>query len=342
MDTSTKLPSFSFSASKYDMSTFLGRSRFFYETTSPFTLLTSKATLESSISLLKKFREGTVDNDPELKTVSKTVLNSMLWDARSVTDSILHPDTQKPLNPFFRFSFFVPANLLIMPFMLHPSTIASAPRTIGVHILNQSYNAGVNYENRNASNDQDNMKVFQGYLGAVTSSVGIALVATAVTNRADRFPRAVANALRIGLPFAAVASAGSLNLALVRRDELYEGISVFDRDKNEVGKSPIAARNSIIKCSLARFAWCTPIMVFPPVIALQAEKIFPILKKNTRVNIAFMTVLYGAHLFFCVPPALGLFPQYDSMATEALEPEFHHLKYSDGSPIKELFFNKGL
>ena len=344
MATDADLPEFGFDKSKYDESTWWGRSRYFYEATSPFTLLTSESTLKSSLSILQKFRDGAISSDPELSKLPKNVINRMLWDARSVSDSIIHPDTQKPTNPFFRFSAFVPVNLLIMPFMLHPSTLASPIKTASVHVFNQTYNAAVNYENRNASNQVDDVKVLQGFIGAVVTSVGIGLGATAVTNRAHRMPKVLGTGLRIFLPFVAVAFAGTFNLCLVRRDELFDGITVYDKDDNEVGKSPFAARNALLKCSAARFAWCTPIILFPPIIALQAEKIWPALKmkNNPRLNIAFMTALFGIHLFGVVPPCLGLFPQYDSMPVESLEPEYQGLLDGKGNRIDVLYFNKGL
>jgi hypothetical protein len=44
-------------------------------------------------------------------------------------------------------------NIFIAGSMLNPAVITSVPKTIGIHWFNQSYNAGVNYANRNASSE---------------------------------------------------------------------------------------------------------------------------------------------------------------------------------------------
>ena len=102
--------------------------------------------------------------------------------------------------------------------MILPSTIASVWRTIGAHWFNQSYNAAVNFANRNASAEVPDSTLAGAYLAAVLSSVSIALGATAVTKRVSQLGRpALSTAVRATLPYTAVASAGCLNLALVRQ-----------------------------------------------------------------------------------------------------------------------------
>lgn len=70
----------------------------------------------------------------------------------------------------------------------------------------------------------------EGYAGAVSISLTIALGATYLTKRAARLGPGVAALIRSTLPFAAVAGAGSANVALMRRTELVEGVEVQDSE----------------------------------------------------------------------------------------------------------------
>ena len=53
--------------------------------------------------------------------------------------SCLHPDTKEPIPHLCRFSAFGPANAIMVPFMLAPSTIASPLRTVFGHWTNQRF-----------------------------------------------------------------------------------------------------------------------------------------------------------------------------------------------------------
>lgn len=66
-------------------------------------------------------------------------------------DSVLHPDTGKPIFPLFRFSAFAPANIPIAAMLLYPSSNPVFVMT--AQFINQTYNVCVNYANRNASSE---------------------------------------------------------------------------------------------------------------------------------------------------------------------------------------------
>ena len=70
----------------------------------------------------------------------------------TVTASCIHPDMKEPIPWPMRISAFVPANIPIVCGM-----ILSAPTPMNTFFwqwLNQTYNAGLNYGNRNASSKQ--------------------------------------------------------------------------------------------------------------------------------------------------------------------------------------------
>ena len=72
-----------------------------------------------------------------------------------------------------RISSFMPCNIpLNVGFILLPPTLVN---TVGVHVLNQSYNATMNYGNANASSPYTKEDITKGAIGAVCSSVAVAL-----------------------------------------------------------------------------------------------------------------------------------------------------------------------
>jgi len=107
-------------------------------------LLYTSEDLENAQDLLKRFQDDVLDRH--------VVSNAALWEARQVKESMVHPQTESVIPLPFRMAAFVPVNIPICAGML-----LSAPtmvNTIFWQWANQSYNAGFNYANRNASSEQ--------------------------------------------------------------------------------------------------------------------------------------------------------------------------------------------
>lgn len=227
------VPPFTRDSSRYDMNTFTGRMLHFYSVNDPRTLLFTDEEAKSAERLLKLHElgeapEGTTDAD--------------LWHARRVLESALHPDTGEPIFSLFRFSAFVPVNMVVVTATITPAVISSFPATAFVHFLNQTYNAAINYANRNASNPVPTARLAEGYAGAVATSLSIGMLSTALTKRVAARAgggggAAAAAIIRSTLPFLAVSLAGASNVVLMRRNELTTGVDVFDDDGRELGKS---------------------------------------------------------------------------------------------------------
>jgi sideroflexin-5 len=339
------LPIFNFNVSQYDQSKLLGRIKYFYKLTNPLTLFTSKKKLNNSILILNRFRNGTLLNEKryiEMKNNDPNGFNKMLWDARNIKESIIHPDTNKPIFPLFRFSFYGLSQFMIIPLMIAKSTIISPQRTIAIHFINQSYNAGCNYANRNITNTNNSSTFIKGYIGAVFTSVSLALGATVVANKSKKIPKLLQSSFRIGLPFTACVVAGCTNLVMVRQEELSDGIQLFDNNNNMVGKSKLAARDALMKCSMARFIWNIPIMIGVPLIIKFLERMYPIIIKNPRLGMLTNVFISGTMCMIAIPPSLGLFPQYDSLNVDELEDKYHNIYDKNNKRIEWLYFNKGL
>jgi hypothetical protein len=88
------------------------------------------------------------------------------------------------------------------------------------------------------------------------------------------------------VPFAAVATAGALNVFLMRGEEIRQGIDVFpvlsEEDKAKVetgelevkslGKSKRAATLAVGETAISRVMNATPIMVLPPLALVRLQK----------------------------------------------------------------------
>lgn len=88
------------------------------------------------------------------------------------------------------------------------------------------------------------------------------------------------------VPFAAVASAGALNVFLMRGEEIRRGIDIFpvlseaEKQKREqsgeevqsLGKSKKAATLAVSETAISRVLNATPIMVLPPLILVRLQQ----------------------------------------------------------------------
>lgn len=122
----------------------------------------------------------------------------------------------------------------------------------------------------------------KSYALAVSASCGVALGLNAIVPRLTRVKPATRVALGRLIPFAAVVSAGVVNVFLMRSEEIRQGIDVFPaRTKDEIeqgkqseslGKSRKAATIAVAETALSRVTNATPVMVIPPLILLRLQK----------------------------------------------------------------------
>ncbi len=156
------------------------------------------------------------------------------------------------------------------------------------------------------------------------------------------------------VPFAAVATAGALNVFLMRGEEMRQGIDVYpvlsEADKAKLaeegkaessvpslGKSKKAATLAVGETALSRVLNCTPVMAIPPLILVQLQK-QEWLKKNPRLTLPTNLGLILTTSLFALPLALAAFPQRQSVDAASLEKEFH----GRGGEHGKVVFNRGI
>lgn len=163
-------------------------------------------------------------------------------------------------------------------------------------ITNQSLNVAINSANANKTTPLSTSTLVKSYLLAVSASCSVALGLNAIVPRLKGISPGTKTILARLVPFAAVASAGALNVFLMRGEEIRQGIDVYpvlgeeEKRRKEgggttvpsLGKSKKAATLAVGETALSRVLNATPIMVLPPLILVRLQQ-RPWLKSRPRM-----------------------------------------------------------
>ncbi|XP_019358286.1 PREDICTED: sideroflexin-2 [Gavialis gangeticus] len=316
--------SFDIDAPRWDQTTFVGRLKHFFNITDPRTVLVSEQELDRAKALVQGCRAGVVPPG--------TSQEQLLY-AKKLYDSAFHPDSGEKMNLIGRMSFQVPGGMAITGFMLQ--FYRTVPAVVFWQWVNQSFNALVNYTNRNAACPISLTQIGVAYVTATSTALATAVGLNLYTKRA---PPLVAR----WVPFAAVAAANCVNIPMMRQQELINGIAVTDENNNELGLSRRAAAKGITQVVISRIAMAAPGMIILPIIMEQLEK-FPFMKRIRVLHAPLQVMLVAGFLLFMVPAACALFPQRCSMALSSLEPELRaRVVATHGDKVPYVYFNKGL
>ncbi|KAK4123300.1 Tricarboxylate/iron carrier [Parathielavia appendiculata] len=344
--------------SQHDLSTYWGRVRHTAGITDPRTLFVGSAGLEQAKNALVAYKQGHIQS-----------MTPELWRAKKIVDSTLHPDTGEPVFLPFRMSCFVLSNLVVTAGMLTPGL--GNRGTVAWQVANQSLNVAINYSNSNKSSPLSWSKIAQSYFLAVTASCSVAVGLNSLVPRLKSLSPSTRLILSRLVPFAAVASAGALNVFLMRREEMRTGIDVFpakaktssvptpatseklqaggaggdaelsDGDgaaaEKSLGKSKKAATLAVAETAASRVFNSSPIMVIPPLVLMRLQRA-EWLKRNPRWTTPVNLGLILLTSYAALPLALAAFPQRQRVRAETLEEEFHG-RGGDGGLVE---FNRGI
>jgi hypothetical protein len=156
------------------------------------------------------------------------------------------------------------------------------------------------------------------------------------------------------VPFAAVASAGFLNVFLMRGEEMRTGIPVYpvlstldkmqlakegkaESDVPPLGMSKKAATLAVGETALSRVLNSSPIMVVPALALVRLQKT-EWLKRNPRYTTPVNLGLILVTSYVVLPLALAAFPQRQKVNADSLEEEFHGRGGENGLVV----FNRGI
>ncbi|KAK4179025.1 putative mitochondrial transport protein [Triangularia setosa] len=327
--------------SQYDLNTYWGRVRHTASITDPRTLLVSSAGLTDAKNLLVAYKNGQIPN-----------MTPDLWKAKKIVDSTLHPDTGEAVFLPFRMSCFVLSNLVVTAGMLTPGL--GNRGTIAWQVANQSLNVAINYSNSNKSSPLSWSKIAQSYFLAVGASCSVAVGLNSLVPRLKSITPSTRLILGRLVPFAAVASAGALNVFLMRGEEIRTGIDVFPvwsqkakeafaaqgKSPSEVeslGKSQKAATLAVGETAVSRVLNSSPIMVIPALALVRFQRT-EWLKKNPRWTTPLNLGLILVTSYAVLPLALAAFPQRQKVRADSLEERFHG-RGGEGGLVE---FNRGI
>ncbi|KAK4987772.1 Sideroflexin FSF1 [Elasticomyces elasticus] len=325
-------------ASQYDLSTYWGRVRHSADLADPRTLVVSKAGLDHAKQLVSSYKQGTSPS-----------MTPELWQAKKIVDSTLHPDTGQPVFLPFRMSCFVISNLVVTAGMLTPNL--STTGTLAWQITNQSLNVAINASNANKSTPISTSTMVKSYFLAVGASCSVALGLNALVPRLKRLSPKTKMVLGRLVPFAAVASAGALNVFLMRGEEIRKGIDVFPfesevtkqereakgQELQSLGKSKKAAAIAVGETALSRVINATPIMVIPPLVLVRLQQT-EWLKRRPKLALPVNLGLILTTSIFALPLALAVFPQRQAVSARSLEDQF----WNKGGEEGMVEFNRGI
>ncbi|XP_078499790.1 sideroflexin-2 isoform X2 [Lissotriton helveticus] len=315
---------FNIDAPRWDQNSFVGRLKHFFNITDPRTVMASEHELDNAKILVESCRAGSVPPGTSVE---------QLHYAKKLYDSAFHPDTGDKMNFIGRMSFQVPGGMAITGCMLQ--FYRTVPAVVFWQWVNQSFNALVNYTNRNAASPITVTQIGVAYLTATSTALATAVGLNLYTKRA---PPLVAR----WVPFAAVAAANCVNIPMMRQQEILNGIMVTDENDNKLGYSKKAAVKGITQVVISRVAMAAPGMILLPILMERLEK-FQFMKRIRVLHAPLQVILVGGFLIFMVPVACSLFPQRCSLAVNNLEPQLRDsILAQHGDKVRYVYFNKGL
>ena len=312
---------------RYDQGTFEGRAKHFFITTNPLNSLASDGELENAKKIVKDYERGTED---------KSLTEDEIWRAKQLYDSAYHCQTGDKLFLPGRMSFQVPGNMVITGCMM--TFYKTAPAVIFWQSANQAFNALVNYTNRNTSVAVSNEQLGTAAFGATSAGV---LTALAFNKAIASNPVLQAGIIGRLVPLMAVAAANCVNIPLMRKQEIDNGITISLEDGTEVGKSGNAAKAAIGQVIPSRIGMAIPGMFFPPAVMMFAEKTKMYIK-NPWLKAPSTVLLTGLALTFSTPVACAIFPQMAKIESKDLEPKLQAELKAKYPQHNAFYYNKGL
>lgn len=349
--TSTSIPAYNVNGERYDQSTFLGRYCKMLLACDPRLLLYTEDEVRKYHKLAYVDYEGVklmhMKENENYDATSLAEIDNLLWEAKRIADSALHPETQEWIPRPFRMSGYLPFN---GPICIAMISVSSTIPLLFWSWMNQSQNALVNFFNGPKSANVDdfngqttqatnaaNGTLFKSYALAVASALIVAFgLATYV--QTNYLGEEATQLLRfISFPSAVIAS--SLNCYIVRSPEIDTGVPLLNMHLENVlpGQSSIiAAKQGVYATTASRAVLQMPTYFIPPLILEAVSPLKQFLVENPALVVPVTTFLLLVSFGIGLPAAVAIFPQLSSIKAKDVEEKFRGLGY------EEFYYNKGL
>lgn len=341
------IPAYNENGERYDQSTFIGRYCKMLLACDPRLLLYTEEEVRQYHKLAyvdyREIRSNAMLNEKEEDaTYSLAETDRLLWEAKRIADSALHPETQEWIPRPCRMSGYLPFN---GPICIAMISVQSTIPLLFWSWMNQSQNALVNYFNgpKSANNDDHATTIaidgalFTSYSLAVASALLVAFgLATYI--QANFSGELQIELLRfIAFPSAVIAS--SLNCYIIRSPEIDTGVPLLNKELENVlfgQTSSAAAKRGVYSTTASRAVLQMPTYFIPPLLLDTVTPLKQFLIDNSLMVVPVTTFLLLVSFGIGLPAAVGLFPQVSSIKVEDVEEKFRGLGY------EEFYYNKGL
>ena len=336
----TIMQAYNVNGERYDQSTFLGRYCKMLLACDPRLLLYTEDEVRQYHKLAYvDYRDVRSNALKENSTYSLIETDRLLWEAKRIADSALHPETQEWIPRPCRMSGYLPFNGPICIAMI------SVQSTIALLIwswMNQSQNALVNYFNGPKSANDDaataiDGALFKSYSLAVASALVVAFGLS--TYIQTNFSGEEATELLRFIAFPSAVIASSLNCYIIRSPEIETGVPLLNKELDNVlpgETSTAAAKRGVYSTTASRAVLQMPTYFIPPLLLDTVTPLKQFLMDNSLMVVPVTTFLLLVSFGIGLPAAVGLFPQVSSIKAEEVEEKFRRLGH------EEFYYNKGL
>lgn len=333
-------PAYSVNGERYDQSTFFGRYCKMLLACDPRLLLYT----EEEVRMYRRL--AYIDyQEIRSKTTDSNAFETdrLLWKAKCIADSALHPETEEWIPRPFRMSGYLPFN---GPICIAMISVSSTLPLLFWSWMNQSQNALVNYSNgprkSNANPDRSESNTVDGallksYALAVTSALVVAFgLATYIQNN---YSGEEATSLLRFTSFPSAVIASSLNCYIVRSPEIKTGVPLLNERMENVlpgETSIIAAKRGVYSTTASRAILQMPTYFIPPLILDTVAPLKQCLIDNSQMTVPVTTFLLLVSFGIGLPCAVGLFPQVSTIDADDAEEKFRQFGFD------KFYYNKGL
>lgn len=339
-DIKTGIPAYNINGERYDQSTFLGRYCKMLLACDPRLLLYTEDEVRQYHKLAyvdyTDVRSSAMKEDA---TYSLIETDRLLWEAKRIADSALHPETHEWIPRPCRMSGYLPFN---GPICIAMISVQSTIPLLFWSWMNQSQNALVNYFNGPKSANDDSAVVIDGtlftsYSLAVASALIVAFGLS--TYIQTNFSGEEATELLRFIAFPSAVIASSLNCYIIRSPEIETGVPLLNKELDNVlpgETSTAAAKRGVYSTTASRAVLQMPTYFIPPLLLDTVTPLKQFLMDHSLMVVPVTTFLLLVSFGIGLPAAVGLFPQVSSIKAEDVEEKFRGLGY------EEFYYNKGL
>ena len=311
-----------------DMNTFWGRVKHWRSVVSPYRSFYSSNTIKQYNTNVKAMYSEKADAEGNAMLTQKEI-DEYRYKKR-ILASCMSPDTEEPILWLSRISAFIPTNLPIFAGML-----ISTPTPYNIVFwqwINQTYNAGLNFGNRNASSPTTTTDILKGYTMACFVSISLALSLRKAADKVMAGRKGIGPAI-VGnmVGYIAVVLAGNSNIYAMRQSEMSKGIILKDEKSGlEFGPSKVAAEQAVWSTIWSRTLGTVPVFLFPILwnTTLKTMKLMP--KPKTPLGNIVETVGVALGLAMYMPLSCSLYPQLRDIEVSTLEPEVQEAARAKG------------